>query len=117
LVSGQGTDTSANAAGFFHWGTSSIPMMRRAATFYALEPKRRRRALDARAFIMRFLGDDGPPEFTFRPGGQFIATASCIGCRPRAFYEQALQLAVEFPDAAHCFERMWPLVFGVKILT
>ena len=65
------------------------------------------------AFIARCLTADGPEEYTFRLGAQFAVTREIIRKRPREFYERALQVSIDFPDAAHCFERSWPLVFGV----
>ena len=52
----------------------------------------------------------------FRPGAQFIATAGAIRSRPLAFWRRALELAVSFPDAGHCFERLWDRVFGVRAI-
>ena len=69
--------------------------------------------LDMRGFHRALFGDDGPDEYTFRLGAQFAATRTLIRSRPRDFYARALQISTDFPDAAHCFERSWPLVFGV----
>lgn len=69
--------------------------------------------LDMHSFHRALFGDVGPREYTFRLGAQFAVTQQIIRNRPRAFYERALQVAIDFPDAAHCFERSWPLVFGV----
>ena len=72
-----------------------------------------RRRLDMKAFHRALFEGDGPETYTFRLGAQFAASAALIRRRPRAFYERALQIAMDFPDAAHCFERSWPLVFGI----
>ncbi|HEX8234837.1 MAG TPA: DUF3431 domain-containing protein [Abditibacteriaceae bacterium] len=72
------------------------------------------RFLDAAGFYRALFEAEGPSEYSFRLGAQFIASASCIRRRPRSFYERALQLSEEFPDAAHCFERMWSHVFNVE---
>jgi len=69
--------------------------------------------LDLSGFHRVLFGDDGPPEYVFRLGAHFAATPQCIRSRPRAFYQRALQISIEFPDAAHCFERSWDKVFGV----
>ena len=69
--------------------------------------------LDMRGFHRALFGDDGPQEYTFRLGAQFAVPRDLIQSRPREFYERALQVSIDFPDAAHCFERSWPLVFGV----
>lgn len=58
-------------------------------------------------------GEAGPSEYVFRLGAQFVAPRAVIWARPRAFYERALRIALEFPEAAHCFERTWDRVFGV----
>lgn len=68
--------------------------------------------LDMRAFHRALFGNSGPDEYTFRLGAQFGVTRSVVQSRPREFYERALQVSTDFPDAAHCFERSWPLVFG-----
>lgn len=52
----------------------------------------------------------------FRLGAQFMATAPAIRSRPRSFWERARDLAVSFPDAGHCFERLWDRVFGVRAI-
>jgi hypothetical protein len=72
------------------------------------------RLLDADGFYRALFATAGPSEYSFRLGAQFIASAHCIRRRERSFYERALQLSQEFTDAAHCFERMWPHVFGVE---
>ena len=64
-------------------------------------------------FHRALFGTDGPATYTFRLGAQFAATRDLICSRPLAFWQRALQLSVEFPDAAHCFERSWDRVFGV----
>jgi hypothetical protein len=69
--------------------------------------------LKIRAFHQALFGDDGPDHYTFRLGAQFGVTRQTVQNRSRAFYQRALRLAIDFPDAAHCFERSWPLVFGV----
>ena len=68
--------------------------------------------LDMRGFHSALFGDAGPPEYTFRLGAQFAVTRAIIQKRPREFYQRALQISLDFPDAAHCFERSWPLVFS-----
>ena len=70
--------------------------------------------LDMRGFHYALFGDDGPDQYTFRLGAQFGVSCQLIQKRPRERYERALQVAMEFPDAAHCFERSWPLVFGIE---
>jgi hypothetical protein len=52
----------------------------------------------------------------FRPGAQFAVTREAIRARPRAFWERARTLAIEFPDSGHCFERLWDRVFGVRAI-
>ncbi len=49
----------------------------------------------------------------FYVGAQFAVTAEQIRKRSRAFYERALHLAVSYPDAGACFERVWDRVFDV----
>jgi hypothetical protein len=70
--------------------------------------------LDMRGFHQALFQSCGPEEYTFRLGAQFGVTRQLIQKRPRDFYQRALQVSIEFPDAAHCFERSWPLVFGIE---
>lgn len=70
--------------------------------------------LDMVAFYDALFGCDGPDGYIFRLGAQFIVASELIRARPLEFYERALRLAIEFPDAAHCFERSWDKVFGVE---
>ena len=71
------------------------------------------RELRVDLFHQALFGDEAPSAVRFYPGGQFAVTAACVRARPRAFYRRALELATSFPDAAHCFERLWDRVFGV----
>ncbi len=64
-------------------------------------------------FHRLLLGEPAPERVRFYPGAQFAVTADRVRSRPRAFWERARELAVSFPDAAHCFERLWDRVFGV----
>ena len=64
-------------------------------------------------FHAALFGAPAPPTVRFFPGGQFAVTAERIRVRPLAFYRRALALAESFPDAAHCFERIWDRVFDV----
>jgi hypothetical protein len=70
--------------------------------------------LDLAAFHYAVLGTDGPDEYPFFLGGQFFIRRELIQRRPRSFYEHARKVSLEFPDAAHCFERCWDRVFGVR---
>ena len=70
--------------------------------------------LDMRGFHRALFGTDGPEKYTFVLGAQFAATRALIRARSLAFWQRALQVAVEFPDAAHCYERSWDRVFGVE---
>ena len=69
--------------------------------------------LDMNGFHRALFGCDGPPLYTFVLGAQFAATRALIRSRPLEFWRRALTVAVEFPDAAHCFERSWDRAFGV----
>ncbi len=71
------------------------------------------RGLDLDGFHRALLGCDGPETYTFRLGGQFAATRAQLRARPVDFWKRALGISVEFPDAAHCFERTWDRVVGV----
>ena len=71
------------------------------------------RNLDVAEFHRALFDAPQPEQYTFRLGAQFIVTSDCILRRPLAFYQRALQMSIEFPDAPHCFERAWPFVFDV----
>ncbi len=64
-------------------------------------------------FHRRLFGAAAPDAVRFHPGAQFAVTAEQVRRRPGEFYARALELAATFPDAAHCFERVWDRVFGV----
>jgi hypothetical protein len=64
-------------------------------------------------FCRALWGEPAPERVRFYPGAQFVVTAERIRAWPRAFWERARGLAASFPDAAHCFERLWDRVFGV----
>ena len=70
--------------------------------------------LDNAGFHRALFGFEGPEDYVFRLAAQFAVTRELIRSRPLSFYEHALQLSIDFPDAAHCYERMWDRVFGVK---
>jgi hypothetical protein len=70
--------------------------------------------LDIAGFHRALFGSEGPEEYVFQLGAQFAITRELIRTRPREFYEHALKVSVEFPDAAHCYERTWDKVFGVE---
>ena len=72
--------------------------------------------LDMNGFHRALFGDvgiEGPPIYTFVLGAQFVASRELIRARSLAFWRRALQISLEFPDAAHCYERSWDRVFGV----
>ncbi len=71
------------------------------------------RGLDLRGFHRHLFGTDGPERYPFVLGAQFAVHRDVVRRQPKAFYEHALDLAVNFPDAAHGFERTWDRVFGL----
>ena len=70
--------------------------------------------LDMNGFHRALFGSDGPATYTFRLGAQFIASRALIRARSLDFWRRALQISLDFPDAAHCYERSWDRVFGVE---
>ncbi len=70
--------------------------------------------LDMNGFHRALFGSDGPPTYTFVLGAQFAATRDLIHAHSLEFWRRALQVSVDFPDAAHCYERSWDRVFGVE---
>ena len=71
------------------------------------------RGLDLRGFHQTLFDTHGPAEYSFVLGAQFAIRRDVVLRRSRAFYEKALEVAIAFPDAAHCFERSWDRVFGL----
>ena len=65
-------------------------------------------------FHQRLFDRPAPEWVRFYPGAQFAVTAACVRAKPREFYARALSLSQSFPDAGHCFERLWDRVFGVE---
>jgi hypothetical protein len=76
-----------------------------------------REGLDLTAFHRALWGDNGPDEYSFYLGAQFLVRRELILEQPRSLYEQAREVAVKFPNAAHCFERCWDRVFKVRDAT
>ena len=70
--------------------------------------------LDMNGFHRALFETDGPQTYTFVLGAQFIASRAAIRARSLDFWRRALQVSIDFPDAAHCYERSWDRVFGVK---
>ncbi len=62
-------------------------------------------------FHRRLFGVPGPELYRFFPGGQFAVSRGAAQRRAAGFYHAAAEIAAEFPDAAHCFERVWDRVF------
>lgn len=76
---------------------------------WSKNPRRRELALDE--FFPKLFQEPAPPLFRYVGGGQFILSLAAARRRPRSFYEQARQISLTFPDAAHAFERTWDKVF------
>jgi len=102
----------APLAGFvwlgFLWETDDA---RGHPTFVHWTKNPRRRELDLRGFFERLWGEPAPETLRYVGGGQFVLRRATARRRTKAFYEKARNLAAEFPDAAHAFERTWNLVF------
>lgn len=73
-----------------------------------------RKELPLGALHEALFGAPCPAQVRFYPGGQFAVTAGCARSRPKVFYERALALAAADDLHAHCFERIWDRVFGVR---
>jgi len=70
------------------------------------------RSLDLTGFHQALWGETGPPSYTFVLGAQFAVHREVIRRQSPDFYQKALILTTDFPDGAHCFERVWDRVFG-----
>jgi hypothetical protein len=84
---------------------------RRLFTKWSKNGNQRELAVDL--FHDQLFGTTCPELVHFHIGGQFIASSAALLARGREFWERALNLATTFPDAAHCFERLWDRVCGV----
>jgi len=62
-------------------------------------------------------GELGPEWYRFVVGAQFAVSTAQILSRPKSFYETALQLTLDDPEASFCLERMWDRIFGVDYVT
>ena len=70
--------------------------------------------LNMNGFHRALFGTDGPPLYPFVLGAQFAVTRALVRSRSLDFWRRALQISIDFPDAAHCYERSWDRVFGVE---
>ena len=70
--------------------------------------------LDLAAFHQELFGTEGPQEYPFVLGAQFIVSRQQVYNQPLNFYQKALKVATSFPHAAHGYERMWDKVFKVE---
>lgn len=71
------------------------------------------RELQLDGFCRRLFDEPAKAWSHFHVGAQFAVTDAQIRSRSREFYERALELALTFPDAGACFERVWDRVFDV----
>ncbi len=87
------------------------PRGRRLFTRWSKNPEGRELELDR--FHLALFGAPCPEKVRFYPGAQFAIQADLARSRPPELFSRALELSLSFPDAAHCFERLWDRVFGV----
>lgn len=73
-----------------------------------------RHELELDALYKSLFSGPCPPLFHFYVGAQFAVSRDAVRARPRGFYEKALELSLGNANAAHCFERIWDRVFGVR---
>ncbi len=70
--------------------------------------------LDLAGFHRQLFGTDGPQDYPFYLGAQFVVSRDLALRQPLTFYRKALEISLDCPNAAHCYERMWDRVFGVE---
>lgn len=92
----------------FLWETDDA---RGRPTFVNWTKNPKRRELDLDGFFQKLWGKAAPEKVRYVGGGQFVLSRSAAHRRSRDFYERARNLAADFPDAAHAFERTWDRVF------
>ncbi|NBS54490.1 DUF3431 domain-containing protein [bacterium] len=107
LSSGMFPEESFRWLGFL-WETDDA---RGYPTFVNWTKNPARKELDLEGFFQRLWGESAPEKVRYVGGGQFILAREAAHRRPREFYEKALDLAANFPDAAHAFERTWDRIF------
>lgn len=92
----------------FLWETDDA---RGRPTFVHWSKNPERRELNLAGFFQHLWGIAAPEQIRYVGGGQFALPRCAARRRPKAFYEQALGLAENFPDAAHALERTWDRIF------
>ena len=70
--------------------------------------------LNLDGFHQKLMDSPGPTTYSFHLGAQWIVKRELVQEQPNTFYKKALDLTTSFPNAAHCYERMWDRVFGVE---
>ena len=70
--------------------------------------------LDLAGFHRQLFGLGGPENYPFYLGAQFVISRESVLRQPLDFYQKALKLSLDYPNAAHCYERMWDRIFGVE---
>ncbi len=70
--------------------------------------------LDLAGFHRQLFEVNGPQEYPFYLGAQFIVSQKLVHRQPLSFYQKALKISLDYPNAAHCYERMWDRIFGVE---
>lgn len=75
-----------------------------------------RRPLDLDGFFQVLWKEPCPETIRYVGGGQFALAAEAARRRPRSFYQRAREVAEQFPDAAHAFERTWNRIFMEPLL-
>ena len=70
-----------------------------------------RRELDLESFFQALWQEPAPEVVRYVGGSQFALSRSAAHRRPREFYARARDICLNFPDAAHFFERTWDRVF------
>lgn len=70
--------------------------------------------LDLDGFWTKIMKEPVPDRYSFFPGGIFAAHRDGLRQRSKAAYREALEHSVSFPDAAHCFERIWDRFLGAN---
>jgi len=92
----------------FLWETDDA---RGRPTFVNWTKNPKRQELDLDGFFRKLWGEAAPEKVRYVGGGQFILSRSAAHRRSRDFYERARDLAADFPNAPHAFERTWDRVF------
>lgn len=70
------------------------------------------RGLPMERIFKRLFKNDCPELFAYTWGAMFCVSKAYIQSRPRAFYEEMMQIVYDEPLSGYVFERLWPAILA-----